>query len=281
MTTTLALVWLLGQQLAPPPATIVIDHDSVTAAAFEAVSVAPVQALRVMSVDESVGWNISNGLQCLATGSAAARAVCRRWAWPDGSHAVPPMTWTAHPLPRWQFFTWPRQSAPDGSARLPCPDPGTQLGCFESFVDANADQWDVVSLQPTYTSAGSRIKVDAYLAMHERLVAKHPSLVIILHTANLARIIGTRENAEFNTAVRDHVREHGGVLIDIADIESHDPFGQPWDYNGYPVIAPHYTSEAKGGHLGSPSAGMIRLAEAWWIALGRIVEARTRPASSR
>jgi len=92
---------------------------------------------------------------------------------------------------------------------------------------------------------------------------------VMLHTSSLSRISGAA-NTSFNEAVRAYVAEHGGILIDVADIENFDPLGRPSFAGGFPVIAPHYTSEANGGHLGSPSAGMIRLAMAWWIALDRI-----------
>jgi hypothetical protein len=256
----------------PPPATaIVIDHGVVNDEAFAAVPLAPIQALRVMSVDRSVGWNIAQGIQCLATETAESRAYCQRWSWPDGSYAVEPMTWAAHPLPGWQYFTWPGFSVPDGTPQLPCPDPYGYIPCFESYVDAHAGEWDVFSMQPSYLDAGTELAASDYLAMYERLRARHPTKTIVLHTASLARTIGTAANAEFNATVRGYVAVNGGVLIDVADIETFDPYNQPWFYDGYPAISPYYTSEQSGGHLGSPSAGMIRLAQAWWIALARIL----------
>jgi len=257
----------------PPPSsgTIVVDHQSVSIDAFEAVPLAPVQALRVMSVDRSVGWNIALGLtQCLPFPTEETRSLCRRWSWNDGSYPVPPMTWDAHALPRWQYFYWPGQAAPQGTSPLPCPDSSSYVACFESFLDAHANEWDVVSMQPSYLEAGTyQLTAEDYLASYERIRARHPALTVMLHTSSLSRISGAA-NTSFNEAVRAYVAEHGGILIDVADIENFDPLGRPSFAGGFPVIAPHYTSEANGGHLGSPSAGMIRLAMAWWIALDRI-----------
>jgi hypothetical protein len=79
-------------------------------------------------------------------------------------------------------------------------------------------------------------------------------------------------------------------LFDVADILTHDPDGNPCYDNrdGVPYSAPgqsenfpddgldipalcqHYTSEADGGHLGSPSAGMIRVTKAFWVLMAQI-----------
>lgn len=252
-------------ELPPPATTIIVDHDDI--AQFDSVPISLVSSLRVMSVDRSVGWNISNGLGCLTTAIAASPSYCKRSSWPDGSYATTPMVWTAHPLPNWRYFGWPGSGiAPE----LPCSDPATYIRCFESYVTAHAAEWDAVSMQPSYLDAGTyQLPAADYLAAYDRLKAAHPGLAILLHTASLARTIGTQTNHEFNEAVRAHVAQNGGVLIDIADIESHDPDGTLNTLNGWPIISPYYTSEVNGGHLGYPSVGMIRLAEAWWIALAQ------------
>jgi hypothetical protein len=67
----------------------------------------------------------------------------------------------------------------------------------------------------------------------------------------------------------------------VADLESHDPWGNPCHDNrdgiAYddenepddglqtPAICQHYTGETQGGHLGS--VGKIRLAKAYWIVM--------------
>jgi len=265
--------------LPPPPDTgigIVIDHAAVTDEAFAAVPMAAVQALRIMSVDKSVGWNITLGLKsCLQVESIDSIAACQRWAWPDGSYSVEPAAWSAHPLPSYQYFTWPGQTPPDGTPNLPCSDTSSMTACFESYLDAHASEWDVVSMQPTYLEAGTyQLTVEDYLASYERIRTRHPELTVILHTSNLSRTYGSDRLAPFNEAVRRYVAENGGVLIDIADIETFDPYGAPWFYDGFPVISPYYTTEINGGHLGSPSIGMIRLAQAFWIGYGHVAALR-------
>jgi hypothetical protein len=91
--------------------------------------------------------------------------------------------------------------------------------------------------------------------------------------------------------MRQYVATHGGVLFDVADIESHDPYGAPCYDNrdgvpyyrlgslrenypndgvNQPAICQHYTSEHDGGHLGAPSAGGIRLAKGLMVLMARI-----------
>ena len=83
---------------------------------------------------------------------------------------------------------------------------------------------------------------------------------------------------------------HNKPLFDVADIESHDPNGNPcYDnrdgvaYNNgntsenypddglnIPAICPQYTTEVDGGHLGSVSDGKIRIAKAFWVLMAEI-----------
>jgi hypothetical protein len=86
--------------------------------------------------------------------------------------------------------------------------------------------------------------------------------------------------------MRDYARVHDLVLFDVADILSHDPAGNPCydnrdgvayldedhpdDNLDIPAICPQYTTETEGGHLGSISAGGIRVAKAFWVLMARI-----------
>ena len=95
----------------------------------------------------------------------------------------------------------------------------------------------------------------------------------------------------FNDQLREYVRANNKILLDVADIESHDPSGQPCydnrdgrlyatgnasenyadDRENLPALCQQYTREIDGGHLGNPDVGKIRLAKAYWIAMARIV----------
>ncbi len=90
--------------------------------------------------------------------------------------------------------------------------------------------------------------------------------------------------------MRQYAIDNDKVLFDVADILSHDPDGNPCydnrdgvpydngntsenhpdDGQNIPAICPHYTTEADGGHLGSVSAGKIRVAKAYWVLMARL-----------
>ncbi len=84
---------------------------------------------------------------------------------------------------------------------------------------------------------------------------------------------------------------HGKPLLDVADLLSHDYQGGPCfdtrdgreycqtptrcenlpdDGVDIPAICQHYTTELHGGHLGSVSGGMLRMAQAMWLMMARL-----------
>jgi hypothetical protein len=130
--------------------------------------------------------------------------------------------------------------------------------------------------------------MDVYdLAAYE---AQHPTKTIIYWTTSLARGVGTPVSESFNNQMRQYAVTNEKILFDVADILAHDPGGNPCydnrdgvpydNGNGYenypddgldlPAICQHYTSETDGGHLGTPSAGKIRVAKAFWVLMARI-----------
>jgi hypothetical protein len=90
--------------------------------------------------------------------------------------------------------------------------------------------------------------------------------------------------------MREYAINNNKILFDVADIEAHDPDGNPCydDRDGVefcgsngcenepddgqylPAICQDYTTESNGGHLGSVSAGKIRIAKAFWVLMARI-----------
>ncbi len=86
--------------------------------------------------------------------------------------------------------------------------------------------------------------------------------------------------------MREYAEEYDIILFDVADILAHDPGGEPCydnrdgviykdedhpdDGESIPAICPHYTTETEGGHLGSVSAGGIRVSKALWVLMARL-----------
>jgi hypothetical protein len=215
-------------------------------------------------------------------------------------------TWIgSHPSPNWRYYGWPGGGI---LPELPC---GISTGmwfqkveCFVRYLAANPMSAQVVMWMPSYlevmpgTDIASLTK--GYLVPQatryditeiEALQAQYPALIVVHATSSLARSIGSAEATAFNDQLRAYVAAHGGWLLDIADIEAHDPSGNPCSDNrdgvpyilngtlrenypddglDLPAICPHYTSETNGGHLGSPSAGMIRLSKAVHVLMAKI-----------
>jgi hypothetical protein len=110
----------------------------------------------------------------------------------------------------------------------------------------------------------------AYRDMMITKQAEHPSTLLVWWTwpiiaSDHSRAYCNEELEGFNDTVRAYVDAHGGVLFDIADIESHDPDGNPVDYNGWEAAYPAYTTD--GAHLSE--MGRQRAANALWSLLAR------------
>lgn len=265
----------------------VADFSAV--AAFDGLMAADritAEGKRVLLVDRSVGANISDGLTCLSGPYATARNSCKRFRHPVAQFSSVPETWAGS----WNrsniaFFAWPGSGMPP---ELPCGQSantwGQKLSCFAAYVTANASAYDVVVLMPSYLDAE---QPDAYVAAMRDLRAA-TGLTVGLATSSLAR--STAGLSGFNAAVRAAAAAEGFPLLDVADIETRDQTGQAWFDNrdgipyttsscsenhpddglDEPAIAPHYTRECDGGHLGNPDVGKIRIAKAIWWWLSRL-----------
>ena len=95
--------------------------------------------------------------------------------------------------------------------------------------------------------------------------AAHPDTILVWWTAPLTTqsdARGLASFAEFNGYVRAYVNANGGVLFDIADIESHDSAGNPITKNGLEAMAGEYSTDR--AHLNA--TGRRRVASAlWWL----------------
>jgi hypothetical protein len=220
--------------------------------------------LRVLAVNRSVGSNIRDGIACLAVDTASSPNHCRRWSWSNGTYPSPPQTWTARPLPAWEYYGSPGTGITPG---LPC------AGSLTASVLACAPGYDVVALMPSYLEAGTyQLSLADYVALVEALGGQGVYLTASLPGGDdpttaehdLARL------QAFNNGVRAAAQATGRPLLDIAAILSTHPDGTPYRVDGYEAISPYYTSEYPGGHLGYPSAGKIKAAMAWHVLLAQM-----------
>jgi hypothetical protein len=311
----------------PSKAAIVIDHRAVEL--FEQIPDEYLEAARNTSMlfsDRSVGDNINSGLDCLAEGEPGssndwqrAPSHCRRdYFGKDGS------TWLFKTYTRQDHAS---NQVP--ATILFDPDPekynranwtfefrqGEWQALIEKFVrdlvPAYIDAKEVLSFQLSYLNIEAGSDVDdadeGYFAdlPHEgtyptrerwdisdleELERLYPDKTYLYWTTSLARGIGSQDGTNFNEQMRQYALAHGKVLFDVADIESHDPQGEPCydnrdgvEYCGQngcenypddgldlPAICQDYTTEIDGGHLGSVSGGKIRIAKALWVLMARL-----------
>ncbi len=113
---------------------------------------------------------------------------------------------------------------------------------------------------------------EVYLASMVALEAEYPATTFVYTTEPL-RVNEDGTNAlrtVFNEAIRAYCVANNRLLFDIADIESHDPDGNPvtYEYNGqvYPKLYSGYTDD--GGHLNSD--GAMRVALGWYATAAAI-----------
>jgi hypothetical protein len=272
---------------------IVIDHNSVVL--FDQIPDEYRQAaadLPMAYIDASVGHNISLGLDCLSTPSTNARNYCLRWEHRDPAYSIDPseFVWPGtHDRSNWDFLTWVGQ----------CDSWDRKVGCFMEIISPLLDQYEVVSYQFSYLDVvdGTSIADPAagFFANHEDRLdvydledfeSQNPEKVVIYWTTSLARGIGSETSMNFNQMMRQYASENNKVLFDVADILSHTPDGRPCydnrdgvaylaenhpdDGQDYPAICQEYTTELEGGHLGSVSGGMIRVAKAFWVLMAQV-----------
>lgn len=197
--------------------------------------------MTMLFADRSVGSNISDGLTCLSYSSTSlAPNHCKR-----PSLALSELVAdTKYNRSNWQFYSTETHSS-YFSASLP---PTTVIGYMPNYLEFSGSSFDAVfdNVITQINNKGSNK---------------------IFYTSSLARTIGTQSSYSYNNALRNWIGANGGVMVDVADIESHAINGSECLVNGYPAICPDYTSEVAGGHLGSMSTGKIRIAKAIWIAM--------------
>lgn len=205
----------------------------------------------------------------------------------------------------WDYFTWP--GVGDPAIQVTCAaSTGEWYGkaeCFEQWASGQLNNYQVLSFQFSYLEVDHTSSIadqpggffwdnDTLYDVYDLqdFAAQNPSHVFIYWTSSLARGIGSPVSESFNEQMRQYAISNELPLFDVADILSHAPDGTPCYDNrdgipydngnlsenypddglDIPAICPHYTTETDGGHLGSVSAGMIRVSKAFWVLMAQI-----------
>lgn len=265
----------------PHEGTMIIDHRSVELYDdIPAQYLRAAEALRVLYRDRSVGLNISDGLDCLAADTWVSSASSCRKDYLDST------------LTNYDEFLDP-QSAPSailfpGGNNRDNIEVKAEMGTWEEDLNDFINLFpgyvgtkDIITYQHNYLQVMTNSTIDnVYFDPNYNgtniydllaLENQYPNKTYIYWTTSLARIIGTADAQSFNDQMRDWARQNGKILFDVADIESYTPEDQPCrNVEGYEILCKRYTTEVNGGHLGSVSAGKIRIAKAMWVMLAQI-----------
>jgi hypothetical protein len=262
---------------------IIVDHNSI--ALFDQIPEEYINAAReipMMFSDRSVGSNMNDALNCLVAPSwSLLPSTCRRDYTDSSQTTVKSYTATDYDnglVP--ELILVSPGSKYDRSNWTYADCQGTWDVMTDLFINSVAPPFlstkDVLSCQFSYLNVdnGSTILqyFDTDVIDFENFIAENPNKTFVFWTTSLARVIGTRESTEFNAAMREYAITNNKVLMDMADIISHDRNGnQCLDSSGrYPVICRDYTTELNGGHLGSVSGGKIIMAKAFWVLMAQI-----------
>ncbi|MCI0519986.1 MAG: hypothetical protein L0Z70_06970 [Chloroflexi bacterium] len=277
-TQTEAIQPTLTQPLPAPTFTpaadaILIDHTSL--ALFEQIPdeyIAAASRMPLLFRHASVGKNVTDGLDCLMNNFAKRPFHCDK--------GIPPgeVVFNAkYDRSNWlfEFHQPPPGINPPWEQKL-----NGFLQRIETLPPGEA--YAVIGYKHGYVEAVPGAKIDDLFFNNnpndkfpsvedlEALEAQHPEMRLVYWTMGLPRL-GFPDSQNFNQQMRRYAAEQGKVLMDLADIESHDPAGNPCvDSEGKNIeaICDEYTDEEVNGHLNA--LGSLRMAKAMWVLMARL-----------
>ncbi|MBA3708857.1 MAG: hypothetical protein H0W83_08580 [Planctomycetes bacterium] len=110
----------------------------------------------------------------------------------------------------------------------------------------------------------------------EKLEAAHPATSFVWTTMPIAASANA-QRTWFNAEVRAYASAESKILLDLADIESHDPAGHVQADRQGEVLAKDYAMPGQGGEVNAD--GRRREAKAWWWLMARIAGWKSDAAS--
>lgn len=245
-----------------PVAAVIIGHGDV-----DGVSSLPLSLMdlvgeqRWLFTHASVGANMIDGMQVLRTEDAARYQFVFQTAG-DWNQVYPPPS----PTVPGTIYDGARGN-PGWAAKFAMFDAAVRnLGWRFPVIDAAMDKLCYIDPEAD---------VSVYLAMMTALEEDFPETEFVYMTMPLQS--GSNMDwsnmlaMAYNQAVRAHCAGAGRVLLDVADIESHDPYGNPITFTSggqvYQRMWSGYTND--GGHLNA--LGARRVALGWYAAGAAIV----------
>ena len=269
-------LWFYGNGRTASPATAVVEAHTLTTgfvvdhqaiAQFHDIPddyIAAAAELSVFFRHASVGDNISDGLDCLMDVFEPRPHRCDRDLDPDEIYYD-----EKYDRSNWDF----------GFYDPPHSGWWVKVDSFVNQVNAmQPNEYDFVAFKFGYVDGGDNSNIheeffdpDSGFANYtdlEAMQAANPDKTMLWWTMGLARAIGSHPSEVLNDDIRAYVAANNLVLMDIADIVSHDRNGQPCFHNGHPAMCADYTQELVGGHLNS--RGRLYMAKAHWVLMARL-----------
>jgi hypothetical protein len=244
---------------APPPPTntpepsggIVIDHRHVDAGELSLAELDAARQVAAYFNHASIGGNILDGMRDLQSQNAARYSISIQFSSGTGAGINE------------------YQAGSNGR-------PMTKIDGFASNIRDGHDAAFLKFCTGDVPCVNGDTPIETMWTRYRDMMAaqqsQHPDTVLVWWTIPIiardhSRAQCDQELGWFNGQVRQYVRDHGLMLFDLADIESHDPSGDPVTTSqGYEAAWPGYTSD--GAHLNE--TGRQRVANAVWHLLAEI-----------
>jgi hypothetical protein len=218
-------------------------------------------AIKTLYMHQSTGNNIKAlGLDCLAGVN-----------WDSNYYPQECTSFAQIPNNPYDYsnWNWPEWSQPTADAIA-------KTDQWVSVANAQQQNYQVLGMKFCYVDGWNQ-DFDYYRQKMEALERTYPHKKFIWATSALweesavGQNLGSAENIQlFNQQLRAYAIANNKLLYDLADIESHDPNGNPCQSHGYEALCTEYTDGQGGGGGGHPDVdGSIRLAKGFWWLMAR------------
>lgn len=217
-----------------PSGAIIIDHTDYA----EDLAMAQLDTARAnvsYFTHKSIGNNILDGMAAMAAANPERYSITIRYS-----------TGTLPGLNQYQVGS-------NGN-------PPSKISGFDSTVKAGHDLAFMKFCVGDWTPFSSYVPINVWPQYRDMLSGHSNGVWWTLPLTSESDGRGLSGFSEFNAAVRAYVAENGGILFDLADIESD---GGQCKNSGYEALCNKWTSD--GAHLNA--AGAWRVASALWVLL--------------
>ena len=159
-----------------------------------------------------------------------------------------------------------------------------KIDIFQSYVEAHISEYDYVGMQLCFVDQQADVNevITRWGEIEDWVESQGKKMIwwtmpVVNHNLSWFPEWARPNIENFNNQLREYcatnTNGHCEILFDLADIESHDPDGNPYtESTSYGVIESLYPGySADGGHLDDASnAGRIRVAQAYWVLMAEL-----------